>query len=511
MSLSFEESLKSNNMVTTNIVAEDASVATPFIMTLENSGGTVAYSGDGGNWTLHSDYVYYSTFYDDNISNISDEKDISLNRKQVNITQEENSQYIPFEMSRYYDGYDLTKASISIHYETKNGRHGASKAINVTYNNEKIRFGWLVDAGATIDAGTLKFEIHAYGTVIGSDGTPLGYVWKTKCNENLNVLQSLCDCEDVINNIDDSWVQELVTDITEKIAEEIKDVIYGEQVKADIEILKTNVSNLQSADVDLQSQLNTKVDKVDGKGLSTNDYDDTAKEKVTKIGNTNLIPSDSRTIVQWIQNVYDSVFTSSADNTCLADRITAEVESRQSADKNLQIQLNALTAQIEKLENASSDGITTTPVIDWDVSRNWSSTLDTNRGVVTTTSEGGLQIVYTGTYSVRVVNSWDNDLSGFDGIMFDIKADSTNAGDILIELGTSENSTMYSTSYFTPTIETSTIDIPLNSTDYTQISLRVSSAANITIGDIYGYTKSSASGITVDVATVEEVKEALNI
>lgn len=428
MSLSFEESLKSNNMVTTNIVAEDASVATPFIMTLENIGGTVAYSGDGGNWTLHSDYVYYSTFYDDNISNISDEKDISLNRKQVNITQEENSQYIPFEMSRYYDGYDLTKASISIHYETKNGRHGASKAINVTYNNEKIRFGWLVDAGATIDAGTLKFEIHAYGTVIGSDGTPLGYVWKTKCNENLNVLQSLCDCEDVINNIDDSWVQELVTDITEKIAEEIKDVIYGEQVKADIETLKTNVSNLQSADVDLQ------------------------------------------------------------------------------------IQLDALTAQIEKLENASSDGIITTPVIDWDVSRNWGSTLDTNHGVVTTTSEGSLQIVYTGTYSVRVVNSWNNDLSGFDGIMFDIKADSTNAGDILIELGTtSENSTMYSTSYFTPTIETSTIDIPLNSTDYTQISLRVSSAANITIGDIYGYTKSSASGSTVDVATVEEVKEALNI
>ena len=238
MGLSFEDSLKNNMTTTVAKIENDVSalsvnnmeVADASIMTLDENSGISAYSGSDGNWQQHTSYVRYSSFSDDNISIINDEKDIALNKKQFNITQEENSQYIPFEMSRYYDGFDLTKAVISVHYETNTGRHGSAKPVNVTYNNEKIRFGWLVDAGATIDAGKLKFEIHAYGSVAGSDGVSKGYVWKTKTNENLNVLQSLCDCEEVINNIDDSWIQELVTDIAESVANEIKDVAIGEQV-----------------------------------------------------------------------------------------------------------------------------------------------------------------------------------------------------------------------------------------------------------------------------------------
>lgn len=237
MSLSFEESLKNNavNVVKNNIAPAVAPMAIGVeddaIMTLDESYGIAAYSGDGGNWQQHNGYVRYSSFSDDNISIINDTKDINLDARQFNITQEENSQYIPFEMPRYYDGYDLVNTTLSIHYTTKNGRHGASKPVNVTFNDEKIRFAWLVDAGATIDVGTLEFEIHAYGTVTGSDGIPKGYTWKTKSNKNLNVLESMCDCEDVINNIDDTWLQELVTDIAKKVADEIKDVAIGEQVE----------------------------------------------------------------------------------------------------------------------------------------------------------------------------------------------------------------------------------------------------------------------------------------
>ena len=236
MSLSFEESLKNNveaaTMQDAEMVAVASVVADSGIMTLDENYAIAAYSGDDGNWQQHNGYVRYSSFSDDNISVISDAKDINLNAKQFNITQEENSQYIPFEMPRYYDGFDLVNTSLSIHYNTKGGRHGASKPVNVTFNDEKIRFGWLIDAGATIDVGTLEFEIHAYGTVTGSDGIAKAYTWKTKSNKNLNVLQSICDCEDVVNNIDDSWIQELVTDIAKKVANEIKDVAIGEQVEA---------------------------------------------------------------------------------------------------------------------------------------------------------------------------------------------------------------------------------------------------------------------------------------
>ncbi len=235
MSLSFEESLKinnENNVATADIMAEDIGVAMPAVMTLDEMPMIAAYSGDDGNWQQHPDYVRYTSFSDDNISTINDTKDIALNKKQFNITQEENSQYIPFEMPRYYDGFDLVRTIISIHYQTKSGRHGASKPVNVTFNDEKIRFGWLIDAGATLDVGMLEFEIHAYGTIAGTDGVSKSYTWKTKRNKDLNVLESLCDCNDVINNIDDTWMQELITDVAEKVADEIKNVAVGEQVAA---------------------------------------------------------------------------------------------------------------------------------------------------------------------------------------------------------------------------------------------------------------------------------------
>ena len=200
MALSFEESKKLLMQQTEAPAVMSLSNNDVGIMTLDETGVIAAYSGDDGNWNQHSGYVYYSAFSDDNVSVINDTKDINLDGKQFNITQEENSQYIPFEMSRYYDGYDLVEAAISIHFETAKGTHGASKPINVTYNDEKIRFGWLVDANATADSGKLKFEIHAYGVVVGNDGVALGYVWKTKSNDTLNVLQSLCDCKGVVNN-----------------------------------------------------------------------------------------------------------------------------------------------------------------------------------------------------------------------------------------------------------------------------------------------------------------------
>ena len=242
MSLSFEDSLKNNMaaapmklstpMMTAAMNIDNENIMDASIMTLDENYGIAAYSGDDGSWQEHNDYVHYHVFSDDNVSFISDKKDITLNENQFNISQEENSQYIPFEMPRYYDGFDLANTVISIHYNTKNGRHGATKPVNVTYNNEKIRFGWLVDANATVDVGALEFEIHADGTVIGSDGIAKSYTWKTKRNKNLNVLESLCDCSDVINNIDDSWMQELVTDIAKNIANQIKDVAVGEQVAA---------------------------------------------------------------------------------------------------------------------------------------------------------------------------------------------------------------------------------------------------------------------------------------
>ena len=69
MSLSFEESLKKN--LENNVATNDDMVATmniddaSSVMTLDETPMVVAYSGSDGSWRQHSDYVTYSTFYDE--------------------------------------------------------------------------------------------------------------------------------------------------------------------------------------------------------------------------------------------------------------------------------------------------------------------------------------------------------------------------------------------------------------------------------------------------------------
>ena len=194
MGLSFEDSLKAaqnlNNKDTDYLTNEPVFVAANIVdvddysisTTYELYDGIVAYAGDDGNWTQHTGYKYYESYSDDNISFVDEDKKISLHKKQHNITQETNSQYMPFEMPRYYDGFDLTTTTISIHYETKDKYHGVSEPVNVSYNDEKIRFAWLVDDKTTHIAGNVKFVIRADGVTFDDKGNEYAYTWKLLSN-----------------------------------------------------------------------------------------------------------------------------------------------------------------------------------------------------------------------------------------------------------------------------------------------------------------------------------------
>ena len=230
---SFSERLKMATITSkdTEAIVTSANIE-PTVYSREIGYDDAVYANE--DWFEDKDnYRWFDDFEDNNYSIIDDRKNIALNEKQFNITQEENSQFIPFEMSRYYDGYDLLKAHISIHYDRSDGEHGSDSAVNVKYNNEKIRFAWKVDGGASAIAGKLKFEIHATGSISDNKGTDYAYEWKTRSNTSLEVLQSICgtDCGGVID-IDASWVQELVTSVAEKVAEQIANAQIGNQVTA---------------------------------------------------------------------------------------------------------------------------------------------------------------------------------------------------------------------------------------------------------------------------------------
>lgn len=172
MSLSFKDSQKS-------LGSQQAAI--PSLMTLRAS--TFALT----DFQISDKYEYYNNYSDSNASSISESKDITVKSSQVNLTKESNSQYIPFEMDRFYDGIDLMEMTLKIHFVNKEQKEYYSDPVNVSYNDSKIKFGWLIDEYVTYVVGQVRFEIIATG--INEKGQ--NYVWRTKPNGLLNILDSL--------------------------------------------------------------------------------------------------------------------------------------------------------------------------------------------------------------------------------------------------------------------------------------------------------------------------------
>lgn len=229
MALSFSESLAAakaaaasattktsdaNEGIATMNISYDNEVATSDIAveSASETGLIAAYSGDDGDW-MHSDkYLYYPDYSDDNISTIDSKKNIIINQNQINLTQESNSQYIPFEMDRYYDGFDLMNATLLIHFVNKNKDEDYANPINVTYNDEKIRFAWLTNSNATAVSGKLNFELQAIG--VNSKGDT--YKWISRPCDDLNVEESLAGNGVIVPSTD--WMTSFITNVTEQVA-----------------------------------------------------------------------------------------------------------------------------------------------------------------------------------------------------------------------------------------------------------------------------------------------------
>lgn len=229
MALSFSESLAAakavaasattktsdaNEGVATMNISYDNEVATTDVAVdpASETGLIVAYSGDDGDW-MHSDkYLYYPDYSDDDLSIIDSKKNITINQNQINLTQESNAQYIPFEMDRYYDGFDLMNATLLIHFVNKNKDEDYANPINVTYNDEKIRFAWLTNSNVTAVSGKLNFELQA----IGANSKGDTYKWISRPCDDLNVEESLAGNGVIVPSTD--WMTSFITNVTEQVA-----------------------------------------------------------------------------------------------------------------------------------------------------------------------------------------------------------------------------------------------------------------------------------------------------
>lgn len=229
MALSFEESKKQLSQL----------AAKPMVMSLSADDDLIAaYSDESWERDTSGRYRWFTNskgeeIKDDKISYVDDNKNITVDNSQVNISQETNSQFIPFEMARCYDNIDLKDMGLSVHFTTSDGNHGASIPVNVQYTTDKIKFFWLVDDQATRVPGTIQFEIHADGAIYDSNNNKYGYRWKSKSTDKFNIIKSLChdNCDEIIK-VDDSWVQEIVDNVASSVVDRIADIQLGSEVDA---------------------------------------------------------------------------------------------------------------------------------------------------------------------------------------------------------------------------------------------------------------------------------------
>ena len=165
-------------------------------------------------WVYDETYDRYFTQYiDEEYATVDTNKTVTVNGNQVNITQEVNSQIIPFQIKRYWEGVDLADKHFLIHYVNAAGNESWSVPVNFRYNEDNIRFYWLVDEYATAVAGTLQFEIMA----VGANEKTKNYIWKTRPNTgSLNVVRSLAGNLDIEPDWD--WVSSLFSHAEEDIA-----------------------------------------------------------------------------------------------------------------------------------------------------------------------------------------------------------------------------------------------------------------------------------------------------
>lgn len=189
MAISFKDSLRSSADPVVDSVRNIDPPQKQIPSVLSENVTPLVYSEGSSDWRQVSDkgYDFYDDYNDEDYSTVDINKNITLNSSQINITQETNSQYIPFIMPRYYDGFDLSSTKLQFYYVNRLNSFGIDYPVNVYYNDDQIKFAWLVDDSATAIDGKLKFEIQALG--VNSKGE--SYTWKSKTNESMNVLKSL--------------------------------------------------------------------------------------------------------------------------------------------------------------------------------------------------------------------------------------------------------------------------------------------------------------------------------
>ena len=289
------------NNYTTPMVMDLASIPAMADM-IEAKDQIEAYSG----WEIDYNYPWYDCYFDEDYSYIDANKGIKISQGQINISQESYAQFIPFEMKKTYDGIDLSDMTISLLYKNPKGQVAGGKIVNMQYNesDDIIRFAWLVDGAVTQEIGNLQIEIQARGYIYAKDSNePNSYIWKSRIGSGISVIQSLQINEEDRVEINDDWLNDLIEQISEKVATDIAEKqIAAEVIKAQTAAVDAARYAQEAKDArdEAQDLVGTSLDNINERFGNLENIVEQQDDKIVEI--ENKLESDIPTKVSELEN-----------------------------------------------------------------------------------------------------------------------------------------------------------------------------------------------------------------
>lgn len=129
-----------------------------------------------------------------------------------------NSERLTFEIPRHIEGHDMAECNaIQIHYnnievKTKNESRDVYESSDITVEDEKITFSWLISKKATTYEGSLNFIVILKCVADGE----LRYAYPTEIYDKIRVTKGLDNGEAAAETFSDilaSWKKEIMAEL----------------------------------------------------------------------------------------------------------------------------------------------------------------------------------------------------------------------------------------------------------------------------------------------------------
>lgn len=230
------------------------------------------------------------------------------------VSGDTNSCLLTFEINRFQDGIDLSDKKIRFNYRNSNGKF-YDIAVNVKYNDDVIKFSWLLPYSLTQPGGNVIASIEFYGSTEYDEH----YSYKTK-NFKLSVEKSL-GVDDGSDESYNNWTIKIENDV---------EAIQNKIVKIEKEVKSIHVPTKLSEMVDDAEHRTVSDSQIQAwdevHKNSQADWNEENTNSSAYIKNKPQIPTVTNDLTDELKSNYDEAVTNSHvhNNKSVIDDITAE-------------------------------------------------------------------------------------------------------------------------------------------------------------------------------------------